>query len=169
MKRLSVVALAFATASCAINPAPIPVVGTAADLSALAGEWTGEYRSAEAGRTGSITFKLAAGRDTAFGDVLMIPREDPLRMAEPSQPIVPLAPQPQILTISFVRVTGGSISGSLTPYPSPDCECQLLTTFRGQLKGDRIEGDLWINHSGMEMPAQKGTWWVKRVSAKATR
>ena len=42
-------------------------------LLAAVGEWVGEYSSAETGRVGSIVFTLAAGRDTAAGDVMMVP------------------------------------------------------------------------------------------------
>ena len=74
MHKLTIGAALLLLAGCAGNPSPVPVVGTASDVRALSGEWAGEYRSPETGRTGSITFKLAAGRDTAFGDVLT-PRE----------------------------------------------------------------------------------------------
>ena len=64
------------SAACASNPSPpVPVTGTRADVSTLVGEWTGEYRSAESGRSGSILFKLDAGTDTARGDVVMVSRD----------------------------------------------------------------------------------------------
>src|SRR5256886_5468755 len=52
----------------------VPVGGTAGDMAALAGQWEGSYSSASTGRSGSISFTLSAGNDSAFGDVIMIPR-----------------------------------------------------------------------------------------------
>jgi hypothetical protein len=154
-------ALVLVTA-CTANPNPVPVVGTASDVGALVGEWNGEYRSLETGRSGSISFKLAAGRDTAFGDVIMVPAEAMAPMGA-TVPPTGVHANPQVLTIRFVRVRGRRISGMIDRYKSPDCGCELLTTFEGDLAGTRISGDFVIRHSGGETPPQKGTWWVKLV------
>jgi hypothetical protein len=136
------------------------MVGAEQEVSALAGEWSGEYQSSEAQRSGTIWFKLEAGRDTAYGDVLMIPRDAGQAVPEPSAPNQ-WKERPQVLTIRFVRVEGERITGAIDPYPSPDCGCQLFTTFRGTLKGDRIEGDFLIMHEH-EQKVQSGTWWALR-------
>ena len=149
---------------CALNPAPVPVEGPKEDVRALVGEWVGEYRSIETGRSGSIMFTLAAGSDTAFGDVVMVPKE-PGMIQHDAMPGAARQAQ-QVLTIRFVRVVDGTVVGTIDPYPSPDCGCQLLTTFRGQLVGNRIEGTFTIHHSGHEMVAQKGSWWASRKPAK---
>lgn len=155
--------LILATA-CALNPAPVPVEGARADVVALAGEWFGEYGSAETGRSGSILFTLEPGRDTAYGDVVMIPREAGVTYDDATlHTMAHAAPRQQVLKIRFVRVVGNSVVGTIEPYQSPDCECQLLTTFRGEMSGDRIDGTFTIHHSGHESQAQKGTWWVKRT------
>jgi hypothetical protein len=154
--------MALVAVACRANPSPVPMIGPEEDLSVLAGEWIGEYSSQETGRAGSISFKLEAGKDTAYGDVLMIPREprgatpDPQRSAESTRNA------PQVLTISFVRVSGRTISGTIDPYQSPDCSCTLTTIFRGQIEGDRIAGEFLIRHSGADMPSQHGTWWAAR-------
>ena len=160
-------ALALTAAACAINPQVVPLSGAPQDLRALEGEWIGEYRSFETGRTGSIMFTLTAGRDTAFGDVVMVPREmaGAARRPDVTNPL-PSQSAAQVLTIQFVSVSGNSITGTIDPYPSPDCDCQLLTTFRGEIRGDRIEGSFTIHHSGFDMGAQKGTWWVNRKRSK---
>jgi hypothetical protein len=128
------------TAACALNPAPVPVTGAAEDINALAGEWTGEYRSVETGRSGSILFMLQSGRDTAFGDVVMVARESGMTHDDAMRVATTRRQANQVLTIRFVRVTGSTVSGTIEPYPSPDCSCQLITVFRGDLRGDRIEG-----------------------------
>src|SRR5262245_26397835 len=69
------VAVASLLVACATTPKPIPVSGSAADVSQLDGEWSGEYHGAGGGRSGLISFKLSAGADSASGDVLMFPRQ----------------------------------------------------------------------------------------------
>src|SRR2546422_1695111 len=66
--------LVLALTACGASRAPVPLVGASADIGALTGEWAGDYSSAESGRSGSISFTLRAAGDTAFGDVVMVPR-----------------------------------------------------------------------------------------------
>jgi hypothetical protein len=149
-------------AACALNPAPVPVAGANTDIDALVGEWTGEYRSVETGRSGSILFVLEAGRDTAHGDVVMVARETGMTHDDAMRVATTRRTANQVLTIRFVRVTGTTITGTIDPYPSPDCSCQLITVFRGELRGDRIEGSFRTHHSEHETVAQQGTWWATR-------
>lgn len=158
----AICALVIAAAACSANPSPVPVIGATADLSALAGEWVGEYRSPDAGRSGSISFKLEAGRDTAFGDVLMIPAGQEVVAAGGNRAAGAARPAPRALMIRFVRVSGNEISGAIDPYESPDCRCTLYTSFQGTIEGNRISGELLIRHSERHAPAQRGTWWAER-------
>ena len=64
-RSLVVAALAVLGSGCASVQSPVPVAGEQSDIASLAGEWAGEYSSAETGRGGSIVFKLSAARDTA--------------------------------------------------------------------------------------------------------
>lgn len=162
MRSVWVGALAL-TAACALNPAPVPVTGAAADVNALAGEWTGEYRSVETGRSGSILFTLQSGRDTAYGDVIMVARESGMTHDDAMRVATARRQANQVLTIRFVRVSGSTVTGTIEPYPSPDCNCQLITVFRGELRGDRIEGSFRTHHSDHETVAQQGTWWATRT------
>ncbi|HEX9611740.1 MAG TPA: hypothetical protein VF978_07605 [Gemmatimonadales bacterium] len=151
-------------AACSGRQAPVPLVGTAGDVQALVGEWAGEYSSNETGRSGSISFTLAAQGDTAHGDVVMIPSG----WNRPLQPYRDEArpmdrPLPEVLTISFVRVSGDEVSGELAPYRDPECGCALHTRFVGQLRGDVIEGTYLTRHG--ELPQDlRGRWSAKRVS-----
>ena len=163
MKVPLVWAIALSGAACAANPPPVPIGGSSSDVGALVGEWTGQYRSVETGREGSIYFKLVAGHDTAYGDVIMVPAEIAALRGDPRTPITPaIANISQSLKIRFVRVSGTTISGSIEPYPAPDCECALLTVFRGKLASDSIDGTFTIHHSATGHAAQQGTWWAKR-------
>lgn len=158
---------ALAVAACAANPSPVHVVGTSSEMSVLTGSWTGEYRSVETGRSGSIEFTLKAGTDTAFGDVVMVPRALAPTPSDPRTAVGAIPPTPQVLQIAFVRVATNVVSGTLNPYKSPDCGCTLTTVFRGSITNNRIEGTFTTAHSDPMAPQQKGTWWVTRkVPAK---
>lgn len=163
--------------ACARGRAPaVPVIAASpGELTALVGKWAGEYSSAATGRRGSIVFALAAGRDTAAGDVVMMPVDGsgPLRRA-PRDPAYAAAaaaaggparvvtPAPSsALTIRFVRLAGDSVAGMLDPYESPDCACVLTTRFVGRVNGDRIEGTYETRGSPRNGPLT-GRWRVTR-------
>ena len=103
MRVITIAALVSLTAACAANPSPVHVAGATSEIDRLAGEWTGEYTSVETGRSGSITFTLRAGSDTAFGDVVMIPRAlAPL----PTAPRAPSGMTPTSLVPDIARHQG---------------------------------------------------------------
>ena len=161
--RPSLVAACLLLAACAANQTPVPVVGHADDLASLAGEWTGEYSSTESGRSGSITFTLRAAADSAFGDVVMIPVGWGRPLAPWRGEVAPTpAPRPmtEVLTINFVRVEQGRVSGTLAPYADPQTGTRLLTTFAGQLSGNTITGAYTTRLPSGE--TQAGRWTVQR-------
>jgi hypothetical protein len=142
----------------AVSP-PVPVEG---DVAALAGEWTGEYWSAESGRRGELVFTLQAGADTARGEVVMRPA--PLgRGAAGEVPDTRAGPEamPQGLSITFVRVSRGVVSGRLDPYRDPECGCRLTTTFLGRLSGDTLSGTFTSRHEEMQRTVE-GQWRAVR-------
>ncbi|MCL4866957.1 MAG: hypothetical protein KJZ47_13765 [Gemmatimonadales bacterium] len=146
-------------AGCQGVQPPVPVAG---DLMLLAGQWDGEYGGRESGRHGSIMFTLAAGADTAYGDVLMIPREweNPpgSRTGDPNAPGQPLGQAPQPLKIAFVWAEGGRVEGRLAPYRDPECGCLLTTTFTGRLESaNQFEGTFVSLHA--EMGKETRGWW----------
>lgn len=161
MKPALITALALLGA-CASNPSPIPVTGAKAEVQALVGDWTGEYHSVETGRSGSIVFKLDAGSDTANGDIVMVAHEPGMSHDDAVHVALTRQAANQVLTIRFVRVSGNTVSGAIDPYPSPDCTCQLTTVFRGELKGDRMEGTFRTSHSHDPTLVQQGSWWATR-------
>jgi hypothetical protein len=155
------VALLVTTGGCAGSQAPVPLVGPQADISRLTGEWFGEYSSTESGRNGSIVFKLTAGADTATGDVVMTPRM-PQRSVSGQPPVQgQQVPMTQALTIRFVRVAGGEVSGALAPYTDPTCGCTLHTTFVGRLRADTLQGTYASVHE-QTRNVQHGEWRVVR-------
>jgi hypothetical protein len=163
MRRLiSPLVLALTLAACATNPHRVPLVADETDISSLTGTWDGEYSSLATGRAGSISFSLVAGRDTATGDVLMVPRgtDQPAALDRQSGAQI-MARAPQVLRISFVRVLGANVSGTIEPYRAPDCDCILSTTFVGQLRGDTIDGTFSTTGGQADSP-QSGRWKVTR-------
>ena len=155
-------ALALTTA-CSLRPAHVLVSGAEPEVQGLVGQWSGEYHSAETGRSGSILFTLEAGTDTAHGDVVMVAREPGMTNDDVTRVMTMRQSAQQVLTIRFVRVNGNTVSGTIDPYPDPNSSCELLTVFRGTLAGDRISGTFRTNHFGHDSPTQEGTWWVTRT------
>lgn len=150
--------------ACAASRQPVPVVGTAPDIHALAGEWVGEYSSAMSGRSGSIVFTLRAADDSAFGDVVMVPARWGRPVAPWRQPGGPPAaqgtPETAVLTIRFVRIQQGVVSGTLDPYADPGTGARLVTTFVGELAGNTITGTYTTRLPSGE--TQTGSWTVQR-------
>ena len=159
------IAVLLTAAACAGTFARVPVSAAPGASNSLAGRWAGEYHSPATGRSGSITFHLDAGRDTAEGDVVMVPRgaPGPLRRANVGEPgaVVTAGQQPSTLTIRFVRVEGDRVSGQLDPYTDPDCNCTVNTVFAGTVRGGRIEGS-FITRGGPGGNPVAGTWRVDR-------
>ena len=162
----------FALMVVAAGCTPMPTVAlqaTPADLEILAGEWGGEYESAALGRRGSIEFKLKAGTDEAFGDVLMVPRGRQLPYQPRPHYDVPDArtmPVSELLTIRFIRASDGSVSGMLDRYWDPDRECFANTTFRGRIGLGIVEGTF---RTTFECGAGEatGTWTATKRRARS--
>jgi hypothetical protein len=163
LQRIGFAALVGVLVACAAPSTPVPVVGVAADVARLDGEWEGQYSSVETGRSGSIFFHIAAGTDSSHGDVLMDPAVLGLRRptGDPSAVGQQTVRAGQAIGITFVRVAGGRVSGRLDPYTDPDCNCPLYTTFEGALKGDTLAGT-YSSHHDTGAYTQHGEWRVVR-------
>jgi hypothetical protein len=154
--------LSLVLAACASSQSAVPLVGTAGDIAALTGEWVGDYSSAASGRSGSISFTLRAAGDSAFGDVVMIPAGLGRPLAPWRQDVAGAnqRPNPEVLTIRFVRVEAGHVSGTLAPYADPETGARLLTTFSGELTGATIAGTYTTRLPSGD--TQTGRWTVQR-------
>jgi hypothetical protein len=149
----------------------VPVLGPTSDLKALVGEWSGDYTNPETGRSGSIAFTLKAGKDTAVGSVVMIPRDNKQQVtmgAPADRPVVQTpvtAGSSEVLTIRFVRMEGNHLVGTLDTYRDPDCGCQLTTTFHGQFTdAGTITGTFTSTGSTMGHLPSSGRWTVTRIA-----
>lgn len=167
--QLGLAALASVSLACASKPTPITVTGDVGDRASLAGKWSGEYNSPATGRSGSIVFNLSPSGDAANGDVVMIPAGQRTALVPFGNAANTAGGQTQspttsqVLTIKLVRVSGDAVSGVLDAYRDPLCDCPVVTTFTGTVKGDTIEGTFSTSGSPSNTP-QTGTWRVKRTS-----
>jgi hypothetical protein len=134
--------LALTLAACGSSSGQVPVKGEESQLASIAGEWEGEYKGDESGRSGPVHFSLGVGRHTAEGTVVMS-GQTPLQ-------------------IKFVDVEGGSVHGTIEPYTDPSCSCQVQTEFVGLRSGDRIEGTFITKVVGTDTE-QHGSWNVTRT------
>jgi hypothetical protein len=163
MKAKAVVAALFVTVvGCHYRAWPVRLEGSPGDVASLAGEWVGEYSSAQSGRSGSIIFRLAAGRDTAFGDVLMIDSRSAGAASVRTTDQAFREHSSQLLRIAFVRIAGQRMAGALDPYTEPECHCTARTIFTGTVSKDVVEGTFVTrDESGRE---QRGRWRASRQS-----
>lgn len=127
-------------AACGAGHKDVAMQGTDLDLARVAGDWQGEYKGNESGRTGPVSFSLQVGSHTAEGQVML--GETPLK-------------------IEFVKVKRSEVKGSIAPYMDPMCSCEVETSFLGTLGGDEIAGtfETRVSKTGQ---VQSGTWSVQR-------
>ncbi|HEY0672712.1 MAG TPA: hypothetical protein VGD27_10610 [Longimicrobiales bacterium] len=144
------------------QPTPVPVTGNTA---ALAGKWEGEFVSNDGTERGTIVFDLQAGKDTAYGDVLMVPREW-RGLHNPWERERAEHAHPELVAIRFVNIMGNTIRGTLEPQRDPVCGCTLRTVFDGTLRGDAIDGIYRTTHLNTG-ETRDGTWKVRRSAVYA--
>jgi hypothetical protein len=131
------------------------------DLQRLAGTWSGEYHG-DVGGSGSIVFQLEAGRDTAYGDVLMMPREGHESVQTHRPDVVRLAyPAPQLLNIAFVRIAEGYVVGTIATYVDPETGDAWTARFEGNLRDRTIEGR-YVATAVDQRESREGWWKVVR-------
>jgi len=162
---VSVCAALFVISCGSSEPGPVSVIGAPADLAPLTGEWSGSYDSLATGRSGSITFHLTADPNGAHGDVLMVPKRQ-IDYHPVNRQQVPMASASSVLSIEFVRIASGEISGKLAAYPDPEVAGATLEThFQGRADGAWIEGT-FVTYSVRSVAPLRGTWRVHRKAAE---
>jgi hypothetical protein len=128
-------------AACGGTQKDVAMEGNDVDLARVAGDWQGEYKGDQSGRTGPVSFSLALGNHIAEGQVMM-------GGATP-------------LKIQFVKVKQDQIHGTIAPYTDPNCSCQVETSFDGTLGNDEIAGTFETKVSATGQ-TQTGTWSVRK-------
>jgi hypothetical protein len=154
---------ALLIAACRYTPTPVVLHASAGDIISLAGSWEGTYVGRESERTGTITFTIESGKDTAYGDVLMEapPRYQFVAADVASGEHARHARAPEVLRITWVGLHRGYVEGALEPYLAPDCQCVVKTVFSGYVDddGDMIKGEFVTTGPAVQ---QTGTWTVRR-------
>lgn len=161
MRPITAVLSLVLLAGCRSATPSVRLQGEPVAIAWLAGEWVGEYRGAAAGRSGSISFYLPSGTDSLYGDVTMLTSAgQPMMSADVLERHRLHVRSAQSLRIDFVSVGGGTVTGTLEPYVSPDCGCVVTTTFTGRITGDTIDG-VFVTRapSGLLL---EGAWQVTR-------
>ena len=160
--RTALILSALALVGCGWQGTPVPVSG---DLAGLAGEWEGMYSSVETGRSGTLSFKLDAATDSAFGDVWMgVAEQQDVRQHDAPR-VVTARPHPaEALQIAFVRARGGRVTGRLEPYQDPVTGERLFTVFDGARDGDEFHGT-YTSRNEVTGRVAHGDWTAHRVGA----
>ena len=169
--RIAALMLLTPLAACGWKRTPVPIVFESGSVALLVGKWAGEYSSTQTGRSGSITFDLASEKDTAFCDVVMIPKsQSPQAVGElTGGPIVRYQTPTEPLQIRFIRLGDNRISGTLEPYVDPDCGCRVTTTFHGTFNGENtIEGTFVSRATTGEYLQSGGRWKVTRLKTQTS-
>lgn len=142
---VTIPALTLALSACAGSASSVPVKGPQEQVLQLAGDWEGSFDGATSGRQGEIRFELTAGRHIASGQVVMFDEQA----------------QQRPLGIELVQVQDGLITGKIEPYLEPQCDCQVVTEFSGNMIGDYIDGTYVTR--GLDKPVeQRGSWSMAR-------
>jgi hypothetical protein len=139
MKKL-LLALAF-VAACGARQKEVTVKGSDLDLARIAGDWDGDYKGTESGRSGQASFSLQMGSHVAEGEVVM-------NGATP-------------LKIEFVKIKEDQVKGTIAPYTDPACSCEVETTFIGDINDNVINGSFETKVSANGQ-TQTGTCSVSR-------
>ena len=126
--------------ACAGSQKEVTMQGSDLDIARVAGEWQGEYKGEDSGRSGPVSFSLEVGSHIAEGTVMMGPKP---------------------LKIEFVKVNRNEVKGTIAPYTDPQCSCEVETSFLGTLSDDSIYGTFESRLSSTGQ-LQAGTWSVQR-------
>jgi hypothetical protein len=142
--------------------APVPVEGSRPQLDSLRGDWSGTYRASGASRHGVLRFSLRPGADTAFGEVEMTFARTQRLYGDPPEESMPRTPC-RVLDIALLRVSEGSVRGTLAPYWDPDCQCEAVALFEGRLTGpDKVEGTFTSRRAPDGPVLLSGVWMAER-------
>lgn len=162
-RTMLVLGAALALAACRYTPTPVTLIASPGDVVSLAGTWEGTYQGKESERTGSILFTIEAGKDTAYGDVLMEapPRYQFIAADASTGEHMLHSRAPEVLRITWVGLHRGYVEGALEPYIAPDCQCTVKTIFSGYVNddGDEIKGEYVTTGTSLR---QTGTWTVRK-------
>lgn len=157
----SLVAIALAlTGACALPPNSAPVPSQPADLAAMNGYWIGEYVHSQTGKGGTITLTIRSSTDSALGDIVIAARGSSPAVASDIGKHSQHSAAPEVLRVTFRRVLGGMVEGTVEDYFSTDCSCIVTTILQATPEKSRLEG-VFVTANGNGY-RQQGRWSVDR-------
>lgn len=158
----SLVAVVLAlTGACALPPNSAPSPSQPADLAGMNGFWTGEYVNSETGKTGTITLTVRSSADSAAGDIVITAHGASPALAADIGKHHEHSASPEVLRVTFRRVLGGMVEGTVEDHFSAECRCVVTTVLQATPEKNRIAGAfVTSNASGFR---QQGRWSVDRL------
>jgi hypothetical protein len=171
---ISVAASIVLATGCREFSPPIHLAGRPSDVSALVGDWHGDYVAfGSPSRHGTISFVLEPGDETARGSVVMIPEgsHHPYERYRGDLPVIAgqtYSPLSEVLSITVVRIEENMVRGEMDPYWDPDRECVAFTHFYGFIDGRTIEGTFRTTYNA-PFGETTGRWRVTRSANAPAR
>jgi len=153
--RLSIlIAMMLSLLSCA-TPA-IKITSDAMDMSLIAGEWDGEFSSQTSGNSGTISFDLTKGQNSAKGQVFIRGELGPVSFKSPL-----ITTYLRSLPIEFVHIERNIIEGKVVPFKDFKNNVTIHTSFKGGIDGDVMEGT-YVSMIEETKKSYTGSWKVVR-------
>ena len=162
---IGTVALAGLTATSAFAAGTpqerIAMSGDEVGMESLAGRWIGEYKSGAGGRHGYISFTLSGEKDRAVGGISMVSGKKG-KTGKPGSMMRRRSggEKRDPLTITFVEIAGGKVSGTVTPFFEPKYNSMVHTVFEGTLYGGELLEGTFTSTIADKGSSYSGTWRV---------
>lgn len=157
--------LMIGCASTSTTPAIKEVSGTTFDIAQLTGTWEGNFISTVTQRSGTITLELNQEGNKEVGSILLQYQKQHPKVHAPKGHNVKKTgtyTKTKPLSVEFIAIEGGKISGTVTPYADPILfRKTVFTTYEGSLIGNRIEGT-YTTRVGQKGNSFTGSWWAVR-------
>ena len=147
------------------TPAIKEVSGTEFDVAQLTGTWEGNFSSTVSQRSGTITLELNQAGKREVGSILLQYQKQHPKVHAPKGHNVKKTgtyTKTKPLSVEFIAIEGGKISGNVTPYADPVFTRKtVFTTYEGIVTGNRIEGT-YTTRVGQNGNSFTGSWWAVR-------
>lgn len=153
-----------ATSAFAAGTTPQERIATSGDktgMKALAGRWIGEYKSKVTGRHGYISFALSGDKNKAVGGISMVSAKKG-KSGKPGSVTRRLSggEKRKPLTITFVEIEGGKVSGKVSPFFEPKYNSMVHSVFEGTLYGGEVLEGTFTSTIADTGSSYSGTWRV---------
>ena len=168
-KTLFIGAIASLTLGCVSTLSTTPTIkevsGTKFDVAQLTGTWEGNFISTVTQRTGVIKLELDQEANREVGSILLQYQKQHPKIHAPKGHNVKKTgtyTKTKPLSVEFIAIEGGKISGTVTPYADPLFPGKtVFSTYEGIVTGNRIEGT-YTTRIGQNGNAFTGSWWAVR-------